>query len=161
MVLALYFFVSWVVSIIFLKMPKSLSFMQNSFVFLVILIISMNWSWIIYQELTFIRLSSDAINFTSFLINRSIAVPCIIAITVNLIHLSKSLVQSLLFTLASTIFLSLSALGGIYFKVTEYVHWHFVYDVFYFLLLNIVGYILFKLFYILGHKEVGINDLME
>lgn len=155
MVFALYFFVAWTGIIVFWKMPKSLSFMENSIVFLLTLIISMNWSWIIYQELKFIKLSSEAIDYTSFLINRSIAIPCIIVITVNLIKLSDSLSRSILVTVLSTIFLSVLALGGIYFKVTKYIHWNFAFDILYFLLLNIVGFLFFKFFNTIGNKEVN------
>lgn len=151
MAFAVYFFVSWLITIIFVNMPKRLSFIQNSFVFLFIFMISMNWSWIIYDELKLIKLSTQAMEYTSFLINRSIAVPVIVVITMNLIKLSRSLGHSMLFIIISTSFLSLLALGGIYFHVTEYVNWNLALDFIYFLILNIIGYILLKL---VNNKEV-------
>lgn len=153
MVFAVYFFVSWIITIIFVIMPKRLSFIQNSFVFLLILIISMNWSWIIYQELKLIKLSNQAIEYTSFLIDRSIAIPIIVVITMNLLKTSKSLGQSLLILIFSTLFLWILALGGIYFHVTEYINWHFAFDFIYFLLLNIVAYLSLILVNLMENKE--------
>ena len=155
MVFAVYFLITWAVIIIFSKMPKKLSFMQNTFVFLLVLIISMNWSWIIYEELKLVKLSTELMNYTSFLINRSIAVPLIVVITINLIKLSSSLTKSIIMTLLSTFLLTLLAIGGIYFKVTEYIHWNLAYDIFYFLMLNIISVVILSVFNIIGSKEVG------
>jgi hypothetical protein len=139
---------------IFVIMPKKLSFMQNSFVFLLTLIISMNWSWIIYQELNLIKQSTDALKYTSFLINRSIAVPLIVVITMNLLKVTRSLSQSILILVGSASFLTLLALIGIYFHVTEYVHWDFAFDFLYFLILNIVGYFFLIGVNLMENKEV-------
>ena len=154
MVFAIYFFVSWIITIIFVIMPKKLTFMQNSFVFLLILIISMNWSWIIYEELKLIKLSTNAMDYTSFLINRSIAVPLIVVITMNLLKISTSLNRFILVLLTSTSFLSLLALGGIYFRVTKYMNWNFALDFIYFFLLNIVAYLFLIGVNVMQNKEV-------
>lgn len=154
MVFAIYFFVSWIITFIFVLMPKNLSFMQNSFVFLLTLIISMNWSWIIYEELKLIKLSTNPMDYTSFLINRSIAVPLIVVITMNLLKKSKSFNRFILVLFSSTSFLSLLALGGIYFRVTKYMNWNFAFDFIYFLLLNIVAYLFLIGVNVMENKEV-------
>lgn len=154
MVLALYFFVSWVTAIIFIVMRKKLSFMQNTYVYLITMIISMNWSWVIYQELKLIKLTEDPIDYTSFLINRSIAVPIVVVITVNLLKTYKSRGRSILILILSTAILSVLAFGGIYFKITEYIHWNYAFDILYFLFLNLIGYFFLNFVKFLQYKEV-------
>ncbi|MFV2046119.1 hypothetical protein ACEWK1_01970 [Metabacillus sp. YM-086] len=88
-----------------------------------------------------IKLSTNPMDYTSFLINRSIAVPLIVVITMNLLKKSKSFNRFILVLFSSTSFLSLLALGGIYFHVTKYMNWNFAFDFIYFFLLNIVAYL--------------------
>ncbi|UGB28743.1 hypothetical protein [Metabacillus sp. B2-18] len=154
MAFAFYFFVSWLITFIFVIMPKKLSFMQNSFVFLLILMISINWSWIIYEELKFIKLSTEVMDYTAFIINRSIVIPLTIVITMNLLKISKSFRRSIVVLVLSTSFLSLLALGGMYFNVTKYMNWNFAFDIIYFLLLNIFGYLILIGVNAMEHKEV-------
>lgn len=154
MVFAISFFVSWITVFIFVIMPKKLSFMQNSFVILLTLIINMNWSWIIYQELNLIKLSTQVMDYTSFLINRTIAVPFIVVITMNFLKISRSFSQFILVLVFSTSFLTLLSLGGVYFNVIEYIHWNFALDFFYFLILNIVSYLFLLFVNLMENKEV-------
>lgn len=154
MVLALYFFVSWVTTIGFIVMPKRLSFIQNTFIYLITMIISLNWYWVIYQELKLIKLSENPVDYTSFLINRSIAVPLLVVITVNMLKTYKSMGYSILILTLSASILSLLAFGGIYFNITEYIHWNYAFDFLYFLFLNIIGYLFLNLVKFLQYKEV-------
>lgn len=135
-------------------MPKRLSFMQNSFVYLLTLMISINWSWIIYEELEFIKLSTQVMENTSFMINRSIAVPLTVVISINFLKISRTLRQFIFVLLLSTSFLSLLALGGIYFNVTKYINWNFAFDFIYFFFLNIIGYLFLIGVNVMENKEV-------
>ncbi|MEW9110560.1 MAG: hypothetical protein AB2374_14505 [Cytobacillus gottheilii] len=155
MVLALYFLVSWLAVAVFVLMHKRLSFIQNSFIVLVILIISVNWSWVIYQELKLIKVSTDPFNNVAFMINRSIAVPFIVTIAMNILQGVQSFSHYIIVFASSIFILSILAFGGIYFKVTEYINWYFSFDMLYFLMLNLIGFFVCKMVHKTESREVS------
>ncbi|KAB7671252.1 hypothetical protein [Bacillus sp. B1-b2] len=154
MVFAIYFFVSWLTTFIFVLMPKKLSFIENSFIYLFTLVISMNWSWFVYQEWGLIKLTTKPMFYTAFIINRSIAVPLIIVITMNLILFSPSVGRTILYLVASASLLLLLASGGIYFHITKYLQWNAALDFTYFLILNSIGYLCVRFLRFMEKKEV-------
>ncbi|HYK73133.1 MAG TPA: hypothetical protein VEV44_08430, partial [Pseudoneobacillus sp.] len=80
-----YFFVAWLVISIFTIIKKRLSIVENTLVFLIILILSINFSWIVNEELKLVTISKKGLDYTAFLLNRSIIIPIMIVIHVNLL----------------------------------------------------------------------------
>src|SRR4051812_32967080 len=98
---AFYFFISWLITVIFTVMKKRLTFVENSFVFLLMLIISINFSWIISAELKLVILSKEPLDYTAFMINRSIGIPFIIVVTINFMKSVNSIGKSLIIMVCS------------------------------------------------------------
>jgi len=151
---AFYFFISWLIVIIFAVMKKTLSLLENTFVYLLILIVSINWTWIIYEEMKLVELSKQVLDYTAFLINRSIAVPLIVVVALNIIRRVNSLGKRILTVLLSVALLVILAVIGRFSGITEYTNWNFDYDTLYFLSLHIVAYLALKVFQRTKRSEV-------
>ncbi|WP_207952264.1 hypothetical protein [Paenibacillus turpanensis] len=135
-------------------MKKSLTFLENTIVYLVILIISVNWSWIIYEQLKFVKLTRDPLPYTAFLINRSIAIPLIIVITLNFVMAENSRKKTMLYAAGSVTILTLLVVMGNYFGITTLINWNLAFDVMYFIGLHLIAYYVWKFFHQLEKNEV-------
>lgn len=54
---------------------RNLSIVENIILYLLILIIHINWNWLIFEEFAFLKYSHDSSKYISILINRSIVTP--------------------------------------------------------------------------------------
>lgn len=127
-------------------MKKRLTLVENTVLLLLILIINIHWSWIIFEELKLIKISKQPVNYTAFLIQRSVTIPLIVVITMNLMRQSASRLRTLLMASLSVLLLEAFVLIGRYFGITRAVRWHMIYDVAYFALLHVIAYYFLKYF---------------
>ncbi|QYR21509.1 hypothetical protein KZ483_00030 [Paenibacillus sp. sptzw28] len=127
-------------------MRKSLSTSENTFIFLLVLIISINVSWIITQELKYVRLSNNGLNYTGYLLNRSVLIPALYVVLFNLIYKSKSIAAALLFAFVfAGAELCLNGLARNY-HIWTYAQWSYVYDAIFIGLTQIAVFLLHRLF---------------
>ncbi|RSL30453.1 hypothetical protein D7Z54_26170 [Salibacterium salarium] len=136
MAFAVFFFAAWFISTAFILMPKKLSIIENTFVFIVILVVSINWGWIVYEGMELIKLTEQAMNYTAFLLLRSIIIPMILVTQLNLIHKSNSMFVIIVSLIILLFFSSLSSI----FNITDYVKWNLGYDAIYYLMLHVIAY---------------------
>ncbi|MBT2655777.1 hypothetical protein J7E81_11105 [Bacillus sp. ISL-18] len=150
---AFYFFVAWLITVIVAVMKKRLTFVENAFVFLLILIISINFSWIISSELKLVKLSTDPLDYTAFMINRSIGIPFSVVVTLNLMKSVDSIGKSLFIMICSIIIQVILVKLGTNFDVTNRENWNILYDIIYFTLLHVFAVYSLKLFQKLKQSE--------
>jgi hypothetical protein len=150
---AFYFFISWLITVIFTVMKKRLTFVENSFVFLLMLIISINFSWIISAELKLVILSKEPLDYTAFMINRSIGIPFIIVVTINLMKSVNSIGKSLIIMVCSILIQVILVKLGTNFEVTNRENWNILYDIIYFALLHLFAVYSLKFFQKLKQSE--------
>jgi hypothetical protein len=150
---AFYFFVSWLITVIFTVMKKRLTFVENSLVFLLMLIISINFSWIISAELKLVTLSKEPLDYTAFMINRSIGIPFIIVVTLNLMKSVNSIGKSLIIMVCSILIQVILVKLGTNFDVTNRENWNILYDIIYFVLLYLFAVYSLKFFQKLKQSE--------
>ncbi|WP_160725969.1 hypothetical protein [Bacillus sp. USDA818B3_A] len=143
---AFYFLVAWLITVIFTLMKKKLSFVENSFVFLLILIISINFSWIVSYELKLVKLSTQPLDYTAFMINRSIGIPFIVVVALNLIKSVNSAGKSLLIAAGSILFLVVLVKLGTNFDITNRDRWNIIYDFIYFSALHLIAFYALKFY---------------
>lgn len=137
---AVFFFIIWLTSAIFFIMQKQLSIVENTFVYLIILIVNLNWIWIIFEELKFINITDVAIDYTAFVLNRSITIPLIFVLHLNFLQKSSTFARIVLTTAASlSILVFLTGLST-YFNITNYVKWNLGFDILYFLALHLIAF---------------------
>jgi len=148
-----FFLVSWLVLVWFAVMKKSYSFVENTFAYLLILVISVNWSWIVYEELKLVELSRQPLEYWAFLIHRSVGIPLIVVIAANYIRTASSFGAAALRTALSVAVLFGLTLMGPVFGITKYARWNIAYDALYFLSLHLVAYYALEYFHLWHRRE--------
>ncbi|WP_101846240.1 hypothetical protein [Halobacillus sp. Marseille-P3879] len=154
MTFAIFFFASWLITALFLIIPKKLSTIENTFVFMIILIISINWSWIIYEEFKLVNLTEEPMEYAAFLLSRSIIIPFVFITQLNLVYAVTSVTRVVLTILMSFSFLLLMSLLSQIFKITEFTNWNLGYDALYYIFLYLVSYASLLIFRKLELSEV-------
>ncbi|AEI39690.1 hypothetical protein [Paenibacillus mucilaginosus] len=150
---AFFFFVAWMAISVFGFMKKRLTLVENTVLLLLIIVISIHWSWIIFEELKLVEISKEPINYTTFLIHRSITIPLMVVIAINFVKRSASMSKALLTAGLSVLLLVVLVLIGRFVGITHTVHWNLIYDVVYFALLHVIAYFFLKYFHHLGQSE--------
>ncbi|KML36035.1 hypothetical protein [Cytobacillus firmus] len=149
-------FLAWLVLVLFTSMNKKLTFIENTFVYLSAMVININYTWIVYEELNMADISQQILNNSAFLIHRSITLPITLAITLNLIRTGDSLGSKFIKVAVSIAFLVSAVMIARYFGVVDYKKWNIGYEIIYLFLLHLVVQFLLKYFGQL--KTRGVNE---
>ncbi|WP_158737946.1 hypothetical protein [Alteribacillus sp. YIM 98480] len=151
MAFTIFFFVAWFILALFAVIRKKLSLIENTFVFMVILVININWAWIIIEEMNVVKLTTEGMDYTAFLLSRSIIIPMILVIQLNLIYKLNTV---FVFTVSLIILLLLTFLST-FFHVTDYIKWNLGYDALYYIFLHVISYYSLQLFRKTANNEVN------
>ncbi|MGA5689688.1 hypothetical protein [Cytobacillus pseudoceanisediminis] len=149
-------FLAWLVLMLFTSMNKKLTFIENTFVYLVALVININFTWIVYEELNMAKISQQILDNSAFLIHRSITLPLTVAITLNLFRTAPSFGSKIFKTILSVLFLVLAVVIARYFDIVDYRKWNIGYEIIYLFLLHLLVQSLLKYFGQL--KTRGVNE---
>lgn len=149
-------FLAWLVLVLFTSLNKKLTFMENTFVYLSAMVIHINYTWIVYEELNVAHISQQILNNSAFLIHRSITLPITLAITLNLIRTGDSLGSKFIKVAVSVAFLVSAVMIARYFGIVDYKKWNIGYEIIYLFLLHLVVQFLLKYFGQL--KTRGVNE---
>ncbi|WP_010531410.1 hypothetical protein [Lentibacillus jeotgali] len=155
MAFPIFFFLTWLVGSIFAVMRKKLSLVENTFVFLIILIVSINFSWIIADELKLITVTKQTLPHTAYLINRSVIIPVLILIQLNISMARDSFGWKTMMVLFSVLLLT-----GVNYLMTAlnmvtYTNWNLGFDAIYFLLLNLAAFLAYRIMEKASEKAVN------
>ncbi|MCM3092646.1 MULTISPECIES: hypothetical protein [unclassified Cytobacillus] len=137
-------------------MNKKLTFVENTFVYLAAMVIHINYTWIVYEELNEAHISQQILNNSAFLVHRSITLPITIAITFNLLRTADSLGSKFIKIAVSVAFLASAVMIARYFEIVEFKKWKIVYEIIYLFLLHFAMLYLLKYFRQL--KTRGVNE---
>ncbi|MEK3853856.1 hypothetical protein [Cytobacillus sp. FSL H8-0458] len=149
-------FLAWLVLVLFTSMNKKLTFIENTFVYLAAMVIHINVTWIVYEELNVAHISQQILNNSAFLIHRSITLPITLAITLNLVRTAPSLSSKFIKVAVSVAFLVSAVMIARYFGIVDYKKWNIGYEIIYLFLLHLVVQFLLKYFGQL--KTRGVNE---
>jgi hypothetical protein len=150
-----FFFLAWLVVSSFVVIRKRLSIVENTVIFLVILIVSINFSWLMMEEFEFIKPTEKGFSYTAFLLNRSVITPLIMVILLNLLPWGKSAIsKGLLVVYAVIVMLCVSNLST-FFKITEFSNWNYGYEALYFFVLALIAIGTSRIFRRFTRNEVG------
>ncbi|SDI81399.1 hypothetical protein [Alteribacillus bidgolensis] len=151
MAFTIFFFAAWLTLALFAVMRKRLSLIENTFVFMVIFVININWAWIIFEETNFVKLTTEGMDYTAFLLFRSIIIPMILVIQLNLIPKFNTA----LVIITSVIILLFLTYLSTFFHVTDYTKWNLGYDALYYIFLHVISYYSLQLFRKTANNEVN------
>ncbi|PAE23833.1 MULTISPECIES: hypothetical protein [Bacillaceae] len=149
-------FLAWLVLLLFTSMNKKLTFIENTFVYLSAMVIHINYTWIVYEELNMADISQQILDNSGFLIHRSITLPITLAITLNLVRTAPSLGSKLIKVAVSVAFLVSAVMIARYFGIVDYKKWNIGYEIIYLFLLHLV--VQFLLNYFGQLKTRGVNE---
>ncbi|WP_394219067.1 hypothetical protein [Halobacillus trueperi] len=136
MAFTVFFVCAWLIISIFIIMPKRLTLIENTFIFLTTSVISINWTWIINEELKYVKITEDPANYAGFLIFRSLILPTLLMVHVNLYNASSSVMKRGLVFTASVILLLLLTILSRALEVSTYKDWNLGFDVVYYVILH-------------------------
>ncbi|TRZ38196.1 hypothetical protein CEQ21_22595 [Niallia circulans] len=125
---------AWLFAAIFYIQPKVISKAENMIIFLIMLVISIHWNWIIYEELILVEISKSTGNYLSFLIFRSIIVPLAAIMYINIIQTNTSKLKTIMVTFGGAFCLFAFILLALAGDIIEIKHWHLIFDYLYFVL---------------------------
>ncbi|WP_456276353.1 hypothetical protein [Bacillus sp. AK128] len=155
-----FFFISWLVISLFGVMKKETNLIENTFIFLLILVININFSWIINDEWGLISNTKKAFPYIAFLLNRSIIIPLLILIQLNVLLMAKKLVKRIIILISTVILLDGLSLLSIRLNVIEFKEWNLWYESAYFFSLCLLSILCFKFFTKVSKREVKTHDAM-
>lgn len=152
---AIFFLLTWLICAIFIVTKKQLSIIENTAVYLVILILNINFAWIVNEEYKFITITQSGIDYIAFLLNRSILIPMVLLVYLNLLlRFDKASYKTIYVTVASVaVMLGLSFLSTL-FQIAEYTKWTHGYDLLFYLFLHLIAFFTYKLLRKISAKVV-------
>lgn len=140
------FLLSWLFAVIFVVMHKKLSVVENTLVFLIILIVVINFSWIIAEEMKLIKLSRNGVDATAIILNQVVLIPMLLLIQLNLIQRSHTFTKTIIITVASMVIMLGSSFLFNFYNITEYTKWNYGYDAIYYICLHLIAFYSYKAF---------------
>lgn len=151
------FAMAWLTIFTFYAMDKSLSIAENAFVYLVILTIDINISWIIEEELKLVELTKNGLSYAGYILCRSIVVPMIFVIMFNAVYNAKSTAMAIVsMGTALAIILALNGLMLAY-GIFHYKHWTIFYDAIQIVLVQAASFALLWLYRRVVRGEVKVS----
>ncbi|HZG84316.1 hypothetical protein [Paenibacillus sp.] len=149
------FVTAWAAVLILYSMDKGLSFIENVFLYLVILTIGIHVSWVIAEEFKLVEITRDGLSYTGYLLYRTVAFPIFFVILINIIFKSKKIAVALITAgLGIAVILSLHGVL-LFYRILEYKRWNLFYEAIHIALLFAVGYGLLKAYRKLVYREVN------
>ncbi|MFC0211437.1 hypothetical protein ACFFK0_03060 [Paenibacillus chartarius] len=146
------FVAAWLAVFIFYAMNKSLTIAENAFVYLTVMIIEINFTWIVAEELKLVELTKDGLLYAGFILNRTIVLPLLFVIMLNAVYRAGSIVRALIpVGVALAVILGLDALLQ-YFQITIFRQWNLFYDAIHIAILQAVSWGLLMLYRKIGRS---------
>lgn len=154
MVFGVYFFIGWLMVFFFYAQKKNLSLYENTTLLLILLVVNIHWSWFVYEEYKLIKLSEKPMDYTAFILNRSIIIPLIALIYLNFVTFNTTIKKFIYLTLLFSFFLLISTIFALETNVITYKKWFIGYDYLYYLGFTSFAYFLHSLYQRVIKKEV-------
>jgi hypothetical protein len=148
-------FLAWLITVLYTVINKKLTFIENTFVYLFTLVLNINVTWIVYEELKLAEISDRALDYTAFLIHRSITLPLVIVIAINLYRTANTFGSKVAKTALSVLFLVFSIAIARYFDILEYKTWTILYEIIYLSILHLLA--CYSLKYFENTKTKGVS----
>ncbi|WP_456275281.1 hypothetical protein [Bacillus sp. AK128] len=139
MALTIFIILTWLVIMTFIILPKSFSFTENSFLFLLMSIIVKNTFTIVGLNLEWIKGSEKPELFLSYLLYRTIIYPLLLVIMINIFFHTRKYSLRLIIVLSAAIVNFLIEILGEKLHVYSYnqwTHWYFLVEITLFILIT-------------------------
>ncbi|WP_156791486.1 hypothetical protein [Bacillus sp. SG-1] len=133
-----FFFLSWLVISVFSVISSTKYIVENTFTYLITLTISINYSWIIIEEMKLISLTQKGLPYTAYLLNRSIILPLVVLISIHYLIRAETFAKKLAVMTAAVLLLVAMSFISQTLGILTYKGWNLGFDgLYYFILLMI------------------------
>lgn len=134
MLFSIFFFFAWLITAIFYLQKKVISKGENMNIFLIMLVVSIHWNWIIYEELVLVKIADTTQAYTAFLLFRTIITPVAAIIYINIILTKTTRLKTIFVTLGGAMCLFAFILLALAGNLIETKQWNLSLDYIYFVL---------------------------
>ncbi|QKY70707.1 hypothetical protein [Lentibacillus sp. CBA3610] len=155
MAFSIFFVLTWLAVFTFGVIQKKLSLVENTFVFLITLIVSINFSWIVMNELELIKRTEETLPYTASLLNRSIIIPVLLLIQLNMSMARDSFLWKTVVMLSAVLVLVGLSYLMTALNITDNTDWNLGLDAIYFFLLNLIAYFAYWVMESVSEKAVN------
>ncbi|MFE8700045.1 hypothetical protein ACFYKX_05335 [Cytobacillus sp. FJAT-54145] len=124
MALTIYFIIAWFIIIIICLLPRKLSFVENSFIFLFLSIVIKNSFTVFGLNLKWIEANMEPEFFLAYLLYRTIIYPCALLFMVTILYTYRKTVIRVTAILSVSIFILLVENLGQWLDVYTYTQWN-------------------------------------
>lgn len=140
------FVAAWLAIFMFYTLRKALSISENTFVYLAGLTLLIHVTWVIAEEFKLVAHTKEELLYAGFLINRSLTIPTLYMITMNMIFRAKKVFIKVLWVAALLgVLVGLHGIS-IFYEFVTYTKWNIAYDLLLHLLLVGIIYAALRLF---------------
>jgi hypothetical protein len=146
MVFVLYIGAAWFVLSCFSALSNKINKLDNLFLYMTIILLDCNGTWIFIEEMKTIVLTTPRINYFAFLVFRTIVIPCSIMYCQNVLLSAASLKQKFGAAIMTYSFLALMERLATLFYVYTYIKWTLMYSILFYILLQILSHFFLKWF---------------
>lgn len=140
------FAAAWLAMFIVYTMYKKLSLLENTFVYLVVLTIGINISWIVAEELKYTAVTKDGLLFAGYFLYRNLLMPLFYIILMNAVFRFRSVAIRL--ACAGGALVLLLALDWVMVtnKIIFYLKWNYWLEAVEIVMLQLITYLLLRLY---------------
>ncbi|WP_017185971.1 hypothetical protein [Alkalibacillus haloalkaliphilus] len=153
MSIVVYFALTWLLIGCFIALNNKMNLMESTVVFLVTLVVSINASWILIEEMELIQVTEQPEEYIGYLLNRSVITPLIVMIGIILMIKSENFISKAISYIGAFVLLTGVNYSLTYFGVFEFVNWNIIYDLIYFAALMLIAVLTYKSYHNLYDKE--------
>ncbi|MEK3883665.1 hypothetical protein [Paenibacillus sp. PL2-23] len=140
------FVAAWLAAFIFYGMNKRLSVVENTFVFLVAMIIGIHLTWFVVEELQWIESTDEGFLYAGALLYRSVIFPLVTVILMNVVCRLGAVSRQLLAGAISLLALLALNAAFLFYDIQRYVKWSLLYEALAIVLMQLLVYVLLRFY---------------
>lgn len=158
MALTAFVLITWFVIFFFILLPKKLSLVENSFVFLSMSIIIINTFTVVGFNFKWITSNNEPQFYLAYLLYRTIIYPFALLVLVNIFYMSNQFILKIVATLSVISFIFLTEILGAKLNVYFYKKWNNWYSITEIVLFSILALVVTKfILYMRQRKQSHAN----
>ncbi|MFD2673225.1 hypothetical protein [Marinicrinis sediminis] len=135
MSLVVFFTLAWLAVFYLYGLNKHWTVIENTFIFLLVLVLHINFTWIAGEELKWFTVTEHPMTYAAYLIQRTILIPTVFVIVLNWIASASSWSRKLWTIAGSLLLLLVIQWISTAYELLRYEQWNTGYDLLYLVLL--------------------------
>ncbi|RPF53361.1 hypothetical protein [Aquisalibacillus elongatus] len=157
MTFVIYFAISWLAVTTYCVMNKKLSLIESTMIYLVVLVISINFSWIIVEEMELVSIKEKANSYMAYIFKRSVITPFVMIIFLDLILRFEKVLAKIMTGIGAILFLTFCRYLLVQLEAATYLDWNFGYDMLFFLALTFITIMTYNVFHKITKSAVNLQ----